>query len=533
LAPSGPKHGAKVVSVRTEGYPDRVTQAALGSWFLAEKTAWLLDSSAAMTTTPLSRPANSRSSGASGASHPRDGAPVQGTGQASPLPAKQSTTTAKQRADTFSDGGGPTALPLRSTSPGASSTSPLSLRLGGVPGVVRFGGAALEGTLDAQTASKARPDNKVDVLYDGVASFAERTRLIAGAQSSIHLQTFIFTDDATGRALADQLIAKAKEGVEVRVIIDGLGSNRSEDAFFDEMRAAGVDVRAHDTGLDLLAVNNRWHEKHLIVDGRVAVTGGMNIADEYALGGSGRQLVSRDQGSSEPWRDVDVRIEGAAVHDEQRAFLRNWQALGGDVTTPMAAYFPKPIVAAGGAAVRVVQQHPTGNPPEDHILKLYLHAIAAATKSITIENAYFVPPQALRDALIDAAQRGVHVRVLTNSKESSDMGFVVDAARYYYDELLAAGVEIHEKRGGTLHSKTASFDGQYAIIGSYNLNGRSAGLDTEAVVAIRDDAAAASLDARFNEGVKGAVAVTHADVAKDDFVDDVKQWMFSLLSWTI
>jgi cardiolipin synthase len=329
-------------------------------------------------------------------------------------------------------------------------------------------------------------------------------------------------------------MAKAKEGVEVRVIIDGLGSNRSEDAFFDEMRAAGVQVLARETGLDLTELNHRWHEKHLIVDGRVAVTGGMNIGDEYALGGSGRQVVSRGKEASEPWRDVDVRIEGASVHDEQRAFLRNWAALGGEVPAGrMAGYFPKPVVVGGGAAVRVVQQHPAGDPPEDHILQLYLHAITAATKSITIENAYFVPPKELRDALVDAARRGVQVRVLTNSKESSDMGFVVDAARYHYDELLAAGVEIHEKEGGTLHSKAASFDGQYAIIGSYNLNGRSAGLDTEAVVAIRDDAAATSLDARFDEGIKGARRITPAEVAGDGFVDDVKQWMFSLFSWTI
>ena len=408
------------------------------------------------------------------------------------------------------------------------------MRLGGGTSVRRFGGAHLEGALDTETASRARPANRVQVLYDGVQSFAERSRMIAEAKSSIHLQTFIFTDDDTGRALADQLMAKAKEGVEVRVIIDGLGSNRSKGVFFDEMRAAGVQVLARETGLDPTELNHRWHEKHLIVDGRVAVTGGMNIGDEYALGGSGRQVVSRGQEASEPWRDVDVRIEGAAVHDEQRAFVRNWIALGGLLpSTKMAAFFPKPVQVGGGAEVRVVQQHPAGEPPEDHVLKLYLHAITAATKSITIENAYFVPPKELRDALVDAARRGVQVRVLTNSKESSDMGFVVDAARYFYDELLAAGVEIHEQEGGTLHSKTASFDGQYAIIGSYNLNGRSAGLDTEAVVAIRDDAAATSLDARFNEGIKGARQVTPAELAKDSFVDDVKQWMFSLLSWTI
>lgn len=314
-----------------------------------------------MTTTPLSRrtPATPATTGTGGGDGVRAGAPI---GKASPIappvgePIATATST-EQRPDTFSGGTGQASLPLRSRSSGSSpTTSTLSLRLGGGPTVARFGGARLEGTLDAETASKARPDNKVDVLYDGVESFAERSRMIAAAKTSIHLQTFIFTDDDTGRALKDRLIAKAKEGVEVRVIIDGLGSNRSKAAFFDELRAAGVDVRARETGLDLTEINNRWHEKHLIVDGRVAVTGGMNIADEYALGGSGRQVVSRGQEGSEPWRDVDVRIEGAAVHDEQRAFLRNWVALGGEVPADkMAGYFPKPVVVARGAEVRVVQ----------------------------------------------------------------------------------------------------------------------------------------------------------------------------------
>jgi cardiolipin synthase len=394
----------------------------------------------------------------------------------------------------------------------------------------RFGGPAFEAALDGATRSTARTHNAARLLFDGVQSFAERERLIAGASSSIHLQTFIFTDDDTGWKLARQLIDKAKQGVAVRVIIDALGSNRSDGAIFDAMRAAGVEVRARQTGLNPFELNNRWHEKHLVVDGRVAVTGGMNIADEYALGGSGRQVVSRGAGA-EAWRDVDVRIEGAGVHDEQRAFLRNW-ALLGEPAPSSPALFPKAPLA-GAAEVRVVQQHPEGDPPEDHLLQLYVRAIGAATKSITLENAYFVPPQELRDALVDAARRGVRVRVMTNSKESSDMGFVVDAARYHYDALIAAGVEIHEKRGGTLHSKTATFDGQYSIVGSYNLNGRSAGLDTECAVAIRDDATAGALEQRFDTGCAEATRIDAAAIAKDSFVDDLKQWMLQSVSWTI
>jgi len=421
-------------------------------------------------------------------------------------------------------------LPVSSTGPAGRL---LDVRLGRA-GAARFGGPRFEAALDAATRSVVRPHNAARLLFDGVESFAERDRLIAAAKSSIHLQTFIFTDDDTGWKLARQLIEKARAGVAVRVIIDGLGSNRSDAKLFDAMRAAGVEVRARETGLDPTELNHRWHEKHLVVDGRVAITGGMNIADEYALGGSGRQVLGRGE-AAEPWRDVDVRIEGAAVHDEQRAFLRNWALLGPAApssSSSAAALFPRAPLA-GAAEVRVVQQHPAGDPPEDHLLQLYVRAIGAATKSITIEHAYFVPPPALRDALVDAARRGVRVRVMTNSKESSDMGFVVDAARYHYDALLAAGVEIHEKRGGTLHSKTATFDGQYSIVGSYNLNGRSNGLDTECAVAIRDDATAAGLVRRFEDGVAETTAVDAAFLARDTFVDNLKQWMLQSVSWTI
>jgi cardiolipin synthase len=406
------------------------------------------------------------------------------------------------------------------------------VRLGRSEVASRFGGAALDRRLDHDTGSVARRGNATQLLFDGVNSFAERGRLIASAKTSIHLQTFIFTDDETGWALARQLIAKAKEGVAVRVIVDGLGSNRSDEAIFEAMRKGGVEVRARETGLDPTELNHRWHEKHLIVDGRVAITGGMNIADEYALGGSGRQVISRGANATEPWRDVDVRIEGSAVEDEQRSFLRNWGLLGKPAPVD-ATLFPRSPLVVGASEVRVVQQHSAGEPPDDHVLKLYLHTIAAARESITIENAYFVPPPELREALADAARRGVRVRVLTNSKESSDMGFVVDAARYFYDDLLKAGVEIWEKRGGTLHAKTASFDGQFSIVGSYNLNGRSAGCDTECAVAIRDDATAAKLDERFDDGVTHAEKITAATVAKDSFVDDVRQWMASTVSWTI
>lgn len=391
-----------------------------------------------------------------------------------------------------------------------------------------------EHELDKTTGSLARADNLVKPLFDGQNSFAERAVLIAAAKTSIHLQTFFFADDDTGWDLARSLVDRAKAGIAVRVIIDGLGCSRADPKLFEMMREGGVDVRAFETGVDLLSVNNRWHEKHLVIDGKVAIEGGMNIADEYAFGGSFKMVSRQQETSTEAWSDVDVRVEGAAVHDVQRAFVRNWALLGDAVPQhEMAALFAAPTKAPGGPSVRVVQHHPHGDPPDDHTMQLYLRCIRAATRNINIETAYFVPPKALREALIDAARRGVEVKVMTNSKGSSDMGFVVDAARYFYDELVSAGVKIHEKTGGTLHSKTATFDGAYSIIGSCNLNGRSDGRDTESVVGIRDDKTAAALVARFAEGSAAAHHVSAAELNKDSFVSDLKQWAISTLAWTL
>ncbi len=396
-------------------------------------------------------------------------------------------------------------------------------------------GPKFEMKLDQLTNSISRKNNLVVPLFDGQASFAARRQVIENAKSSIHLQTFIFNDDETGKATAALLAERAKAGVKVRVIVDGLGSNRCGPELLQQMTDAGVEVRVYATGLDLLAVNNRWHEKHLVVDGKVAIEGGMNIADEYAFGGSGRRLMRGDGPARDAWRDTDVRIEGASVHDVQRAFLRNWGILGVPVLPgEQAPLFPVPTMVPQGPAVRVVQHHPHGDAPDEHTLKLHVATTKQAKQHIAIENAYFVPPRELMDALADAARRGVKIEVLTNSKTSSDMGFVVDAARHGYRELVEAGVKIYEKQGtGTLHAKTLTADGQYSIVGSCNLNGRSHGRDTECVVAINDDKTAAQLAERFAQGLKEAKLITKEELDDASLLTELKQWSLSTLSWTI
>jgi cardiolipin synthase len=280
--------------------------------------------------------------------------------------------------------------------------------------------------------------------------------------------------------------------------------------------------------------NQRWHEKHLIVDHEVSVEGGMNVGDNYAFGGSGRLIVKPDGTSVDAWRDVDVRLEGPSVIDTQRCFLKNWDHLGGKVSDEEHERFQegkRAEVQAGErhAGVRVVQHRPFED-GDANTLALYAASIRAAQRSITIESAYFVPTPELKAALLDAAARGVVVRIMTNSETSSDMGFVTAAARFHYQELMAAGVEIFELQGtGTLHAKTATFDGAYSIVGSCNLNGRSEKFDTEVCLAISDEGTAHQLEQRFEQGVQKATRMD-LDTVRGDWQRSIKQWALSRVS---
>ena len=267
-----------------------------------------------------------------------------------------------------------------------SQTAPASVSAGG------YSEPGFQARLDATTGSFARGQNNVELLFDGKTSFAARRAMIDGAESSIHLQTFIFEDDETGWDMAKRLAAKAKEGVDVRVIVDGIGSGRADDELFDYMRDAGVDVREYGSKLQFWDWNDRWHEKHLIVDGEASIEGGMNIADEYAFGGSGRRLRGSDRQSAEPWRDVDVKLTGPAVHDTQAAFLKNWSDLGGKLSLGQReALFPRPLKCkADDVRVRVVQQRPDDDGDVD-VNALMNASIDQAKGSIRIENAYFLP----------------------------------------------------------------------------------------------------------------------------------------------
>jgi len=387
--------------------------------------------------------------------------------------------------------------------------------------------------MDALTGSTVREGNRSQLLYDGVESFEARKRLILSATDSVYLQTFIFDDDDTGWETARLLAQKAQEGLDVRVIFDGFGSNRAENEIFEFMRQNEVKVEEYGDPLrQFWDLNDRWHEKHLIVDNQIAIEGGMNIANEYALGGSGKLVFSRGPDAEMGWRDLDVQVEGPVVADIVGGFYKNWEELTG------SAERRAPVDASvlerfeDGSQVRFVQHRPDED-GDQNTKELYLQAIRSATDSIVIENAYFLPPAELRNALINAASRGVTVKIMTNSRETNDMGPVSDASRYYYDDLVEAGAQVFEKQDATLHSKTMTVDGKFSIIGSVNLNGRSQWRDSESVVGITSENVAYDLNQRFQQGLDGCLEITQTMLERESILTDLKQWALSRFAFTM
>jgi cardiolipin synthase len=315
----------------------------------------------------------------------------------------------------------------------------------------------------------------------------------------------------TARLLAQ----RAHDGVKVRMIVDGAGA-MGAGPILDFLRANGVEVRIHNPLSNVLLINKRWHQKMLIVDGKAAVVGGLNIGDHYAYGGTTKKTSDGD----DPWYDTDMKIEGLAARDVTNAFVRNWDHeahVRGEKSDLSDDEHHRMLDAAqpvegGKSSVRFVQHRPVED-KDDYTHDLLYMAISASQKSIKIETPYFLPSKYLRQALIDAAKRGVKVEIVTNSARVNDNKISTELARFVYPSLMAAGVEIHERvHNGMLHAKTATFDDEYTIVGSMNANNRSWLHDGETTAGISDRAFAARNSRRFDDGLSDAVPITPQDL---------------------
>jgi cardiolipin synthase len=323
--------------------------------------------------------------------------------------------------------------------------------------------------------------NKVTLLQDGEATYSAMFTALRAARDHINLESYIIDDDEIGRQFANLLLERQSQGVQVNLIYDSFGGIGTPKAFFERLTQGGIAVLEFNPVNPLAAkkpwlINNRDHRKLLLVDGRTAFIGGINISGVYSSGSASVQT-----GEAAPnkvsWRDTDLQIEGPVVAELQKLFIETWDKQRG---APLAAkdYYPA-LKAEGKDIVRAI-----GSTPDDPYSQFYLTLISAignAEKEVHLTHAYFVPDPQLLKALIDAAGRGVDVKLILPSQ--SDSAVVFHAGRSHYSTLLKAGVRIYERQGALLHSKTALIDGVWSTVGSSNLDWRSF-LDNDEINAV-------------------------------------------------
>ena len=313
--------------------------------------------------------------------------------------------------------------------------------------------------------------NQVLLLQDGPATFQAMHAAILAARDHINMETYILDDDEVGQRFAQALIDKQRQGVQVNLIRDSVGTVGTPVAFFERLAESGIKVLEFNP-IDPSAARKEWelnqrdHRKLLIVDGLTAFLGGINISGVYSGGSSGPGSRRRPDGSP-AWRDTDLQLQGPVVAELQKLFLASWESQKGDPLTTKN-YFPRPE-SSGRQVVRAIGSSP--DEPFSLIYATLLSAIGSAETSVQLTNAYFVPDPQLLASLEAAARRGVDVKLILPGQ--TDSWLVFHAGRGSYEQLLKAGVKIYERRDVILHSKTALVDGVWATVGSTNLDWRS------------------------------------------------------------
>ena len=339
---------------------------------------------------------------------------------------------------------------------------------------------------------------RVDLLVGGAATYDAVFEAVRGARDHIHLEYYIYEPDRIGTALRGLLIERAEAGVQVRLLVDAIGSKHLAHAFLAPMREAGIEIALfHDTkiGRRLRPVTNyRLHRKIVVCDGAVGFTGGVNITDEEDL-----------RTRPDAYHDVHVRVEGAAVRWLQTTFIEDWVYATGQSPRELEALLQRlmPVLPPGETAVQFVTSGPDSAAEAIH--RVHVEAIHAATHRAWLTTPYFVPGEPGLMALTSAAMRGVDVRLLVPKR--SDSAMVSAAARSYFDELIQAGVKIWEYKARMLHSKTLVIDDHCAMIGTANFDNRSFRLNYEVMAVVYGTSLSGPLAAQFETDLKSATAV--------------------------
>ena len=336
--------------------------------------------------------------------------------------------------------------------------------------------------------------NRVEIFTAGAEAFAAMRKAVLGAEREILLESYIFKDDATGRLFLEEAAAAARRGVSVRVMADTVGSLETRAGFWREMQARGVEVRLFNPFF-----RHFWwfqpfrdHRKILVVDRRIAFTGGMNIGEEYG---------SPQTRTGQTWRDTHVRIEGPTAWEMAVVFAEGWTRTGGrpfDIGPLPAEEAERP-----GARILALDSRPWRGHVESAAVLAAI--VGAARRSVWITNAYFAPGRIAIDILGAAAARGVDVRLLLPGW--TDVPLLRHAAHGYYTDLLERGVRVFEYSGHVLHAKSLVADGHASVVGSTNLDFRSFVFNAECNLVILDRTTGAAMEESFRRDLETSAEI--------------------------
>ena len=364
--------------------------------------------------------------------------------------------------------------------------------------------------------------NSTVVMQDGKQTFKAMFAAIKGAKSYVNLEYYIFENVKSGSvSLGSLLIRKRHQGVSVNVIYDSYGSNTTPAAFFTRLKRAGVKVVQFNPINPLEAHGNfapidRDHRKILVVDGSVAIIGGVNLSTTYQPHSLGKSSGAPGL-SADFWRDTDLEIRGPAVAELEDLFVEHWTAQHGDPLN-RKSYFPKEH-GQGTEIVRVIRSTPDNVIPNYYVM--LLSAIRSARKNVWLMTAYFVPTDQAVDDLEDAARRGVDVRIFIPDRSDSDLAMLMQHSRYH--ELLEAGVKIYESKNEILHSKVALVDGVWTVIGSSNFDYRSIVFNDEVDVVVLGRDTGSDVERMFEDDFSEATPINREKWSNRPFPEKLQE----------
>jgi cardiolipin synthase len=358
-------------------------------------------------------------------------------------------------------------------------------------------------TMEMFTGTHLTDGNHVTVLLNGEQTYPAIWKELRGAKETITMQMYFFEPGKIADTLSTILRERARAGVSVHMLTDAFGAQHVTKGYLDTLRAAGVHTAVFRPvhWYEMQKLQNRSHNRAIVVDGRVGFTGGFGIADKWL--GNGH---TKDQ-----WRDTDVRFTGPAVSQLQSTFAEGWVEATGILLTG-EKYFPQqPIKEEPAETAGLLDAQPTiGSTPAERFLAL---SIAGARHRLFITNSYFVPNYDFKKLLVEASKRGVDVRILTVGAET-DVKITRYAGRKQYDDLLKGGVRIFEFAPTMMHAKTLVADGMWASIGTMNFDNRSMVFNNESNLNVLDATVGATLDSVFLNDIKYSKEITLADFEK-------------------